>query len=218
MAGVCPIGKWPVQRLGAPTGHRKHGAGGPGSSNMRHQPRVFARRQLRLFIERDPNADHSALYQLPSLGGTPRQVLFDVDSPVSFSPDGKRLVFVRQSPESMTSSLMLANADGSGEQKLAALSFPSRFLQEGPVGLPTANGLSYRGPRRTIPTNTSSKRFPRIPESKKDWAPRSGRSSSAYVAARWLRNSLHAAEQQIFLYGGAVGSRLSRRKHPAHHQ
>jgi serine/threonine protein kinase len=96
------------------------------------------------FIERDPNADHSALYQLPSLGGTPRQVLFDVDSPVSFSPDGKRLVFVRQSPESMTSSLMLANADGSAEQKLAALSFPSSFSSGGPSWSPDGKRIAVQ--------------------------------------------------------------------------
>ncbi len=96
------------------------------------------------FIERDPNADHSALFQLPSLGGAPRQVLFDVDSPVSFSPDGKRLVFVRQSPESMTSSLMLANADGSAEQKLAALSFPSSFSSGGPGWSPDGKRIAVQ--------------------------------------------------------------------------
>jgi len=84
------------------------------------------------FVERDPNADHSALDQLPSLGGTPRQILFDVDSPISFSPDGKRLVFVRQSPENMTSSLVLANSDGSAESKLASLTFPAAYSSGGP--------------------------------------------------------------------------------------
>ena len=36
-----------------------------------------------------------ALYQVPVLGGTARKILDDVDSPVSFSTDGKRFVFVR---------------------------------------------------------------------------------------------------------------------------
>ncbi len=36
------------------------------------------------------------LYQVPSLGGTPRRILADVDSPISFSPDGKRFSFVRE--------------------------------------------------------------------------------------------------------------------------
>jgi serine/threonine protein kinase len=96
------------------------------------------------FVERDPDADHSALYQIPSLGGAPRQVLFDVDSPISFSPDGKRLVFVRQSPESMTSSVVLANADGSAEQKLATLSFPASFSSGGPGWSPDGKRIAVQ--------------------------------------------------------------------------
>jgi len=96
------------------------------------------------FVEKDPTADHSALYQLPSLGGAPRQILFDVDSPIGFSPDGKRLAFVRQSPENMTSSLMLANADGSAERKLAALNFPSSFSSGGPSWSPDGKRIAVQ--------------------------------------------------------------------------
>ena len=73
-------------------------------------------------------ANHSSLYQVPSLGGTPRQILFDVDSPIGFSPDGKRFVFVRQSPENMTSTLMVANADGNGARGIGKCD-ASRFLR-----------------------------------------------------------------------------------------
>src|ERR1700722_10744308 len=38
------------------------------------------------------------LFKVPSLGGTPSQILVDIDSPLSFSPDGKRFVFGRQAP------------------------------------------------------------------------------------------------------------------------
>jgi serine/threonine protein kinase/Tol biopolymer transport system component len=96
------------------------------------------------FVERDPNADHSALDQLPSLGGAPRQILFDVDSPISFSPDGKRLVFVRQSPENMTSSLVLANSDGSAERKLASLTFPSAYSSGGPSWSPDGKRIAVQ--------------------------------------------------------------------------
>ncbi len=37
----------------------------------------------------------NTLYQVPTLGGTPRKLIEDVDSTVSFSPDGKQFVFVR---------------------------------------------------------------------------------------------------------------------------
>jgi len=88
------------------------------------------------FIAREMKADHSNLYQVPSLGGTPRQVVFDVDSPISFSPNGKQFVFMRQSPETMTSTVMIANGDGSGERKLASLSYPASFAQSGPSWSP----------------------------------------------------------------------------------
>ncbi|MFY9611601.1 MAG: protein kinase [Blastocatellia bacterium] len=67
------------------------------------------------------------LYQVPVLGGTPRKLIDDVDSAITFSRDGKRLAFVRHS--SSESALILASADGSGEQKLVTYKQPDVFLQ-----------------------------------------------------------------------------------------
>ena len=96
------------------------------------------------FVEREPAVDHGALYQVPSLGGAPRRILFDVDSPISFSPDGKRFVFVRQSPEKMSSSLILANADGTAEQTLMKLNFPASFSSEGPSWSPDGKRVAVQ--------------------------------------------------------------------------
>ena len=63
--------------------------------------------------------------QVAKLGGATRKVLADVSSPVTFSPDGRRLAFVRSSPEE--DALMLANSDGTGEQKLAVVKSPQQF-------------------------------------------------------------------------------------------
>jgi Tol biopolymer transport system component len=65
------------------------------------------------------------LYQVPVLGGAPRRIMAGVTSPVTFSPDGKQLAFVR--PSSSESDLMVASIDGTGERKIATRRLPAYF-------------------------------------------------------------------------------------------
>ena len=88
------------------------------------------------FVKDEPSSKAGTLFQVPSIGGTPRQIISDVDSPVTFSPDGKRFAFVRQSPPARSSNLMIANADGSGAHSLASLYDPAYFSAEGPAWSP----------------------------------------------------------------------------------
>src|SRR5271154_5985921 len=78
----------------------------------------------------------STLFKVPSLGGTPSQILVDIDSPISFSPDGKRFVFVRQAPQLKTSSLLIASSDGTGEKSFLTLHDPALFSFQGPAWSP----------------------------------------------------------------------------------
>jgi eukaryotic-like serine/threonine-protein kinase len=65
----------------------------------------------------DPaNLNNVNLYSVPALGGASRQIVSDVDSPVSFSPDGKQMVFRRTIQDKGEDQLVIANADGSNEQ------------------------------------------------------------------------------------------------------
>jgi serine/threonine protein kinase len=74
------------------------------------------------------NYDPGSLYRIPILGGTPVKVLDKIDGPVTFSPDGKRLAFVRANyPTEDESALIVANADGTNEQSLANRKKPERF-------------------------------------------------------------------------------------------
>ena len=57
------------------------------------------------------------LFKVPSLGGDTTKLMEDVDSPVTMSPDDKRVAFIRGSPGEM--SITIANIDGTGETKLA---------------------------------------------------------------------------------------------------
>jgi serine/threonine protein kinase len=94
------------------------------------------------FVKQDESVGVGSLFQAPSLGGAPRQVIVDVDSPISFSPNGKRFVFVRQSNKTKTSYLMLANSDGTGEQILEVLTNPPRFSDNGPAWSPDGKRIA----------------------------------------------------------------------------
>jgi TolB protein len=74
------------------------------------------------------NLDAGTLYRIPALGGAPLKVLEKIDSPVSFSPDGKQFVFVRGNyPGPGETALVIANIDGSGERSFVVKKNPERF-------------------------------------------------------------------------------------------
>jgi eukaryotic-like serine/threonine-protein kinase len=69
-----------------------------------------------------------ALYQMPVLGGTAQKLVSDIDSVVTFSPDGKQVAFVRGSPAQGKVALLVANVDGTAERPVA-----TRRLTPGPL-------------------------------------------------------------------------------------
>ena len=60
------------------------------------------------------------LYAMPVFGGTPRQLIFNVDSPVSFEPNGNRVTYLRWSPERKDdfAEIHIADKDGGNDQVL----------------------------------------------------------------------------------------------------
>jgi serine/threonine protein kinase len=60
----------------------------------------------------------SSLYSAPVLGGTPHLIIKDVDSPITFSPDGQRFAYLRQDHDSPSFDLILAHSDGSPDHAL----------------------------------------------------------------------------------------------------
>lgn len=74
------------------------------------------------------------LFQIPVLGGEPKKLNSHVGSPVTFSPDGKRIAFVRTLQGERT--MIIANADGTGEQPLATTKNPNGFRDTGPAWSP----------------------------------------------------------------------------------
>src|SRR5580704_2722377 len=64
----------------------------------------------------------SSLYKMPVLGGNPQQIVRDIDTSISFSPDGKQFAFIRGIPDKGVFNLLVANADGSGQKVLISKS------------------------------------------------------------------------------------------------
>ena len=77
-----------------------------------------------------------ALYQIHLLGGAQKKLMDHLNSPVTFSPDGRQLAFVRIHPDQGEITLMLANADGTGVRKLAVRKLLDGFSQGGPAWSP----------------------------------------------------------------------------------
>jgi serine/threonine protein kinase len=72
------------------------------------------------------------LYRLVLLGGDPRPVADDVDSPVAFSPNGSQFVFRRTSALHQESALIVRSLENGQETVLATLKLPNAFYP-GPI-------------------------------------------------------------------------------------
>lgn len=72
------------------------------------------------YVARAYGSDVGTAYRIPLLGGTPTEVIDDVDTPVAVSPDGKQLAFVRNVPHKNERHLVIAGNNGKEERVLAA--------------------------------------------------------------------------------------------------
>jgi serine/threonine protein kinase/Tol biopolymer transport system component len=86
------------------------------------------------YVVYEKNSPLGIVYQIPALGGSPRKVTQDVDTPITFSTDGKRFAWIRNFPQSGETALFVANSDGSNEQKIASRQRPKRFTAGTPIG------------------------------------------------------------------------------------
>jgi serine/threonine protein kinase/Tol biopolymer transport system component len=92
------------------------------------------------YIRREQNAGH--LYQATKLGGSSRRLLSNVDSPITLSPDGQQIAFVRRNSSAGEYVLMIAQADGSGERRLAVRKHPDIFRLNGPSWSPNGKMIA----------------------------------------------------------------------------
>ena len=85
----------------------------------------------------DKDNPYGALFQVPALGGVPRKILSNIASPITFSPDGTRIAFIRNDNAATGEDhLIIANVDGSNERKLAVRKGTTFFPSSGPSWSP----------------------------------------------------------------------------------
>jgi Tol biopolymer transport system component len=83
------------------------------------------------YLARKPDTpNYRSLLQVPSLGGTPQERVFDVDSRVTFAPDGKQIAFWRGVPQKRETLLVVFDLEASKERSLATVAEPE--ITQGP--------------------------------------------------------------------------------------
>jgi len=103
------------------------------------------------FTRSDERRSLLTLFQVPVLGGAPRRLLENIDSPAGFSPDGAQFAFIRHSVAEDSDHLLVAQADGSGERTIATRraadghGFWASERDSGPVWSPDGRTLAVAG-------------------------------------------------------------------------
>lgn len=91
----------------------------------------------------------NTLYQIPTLGGTPKKLIEDVDSGVTFSPDGKRFAFTRHTSKDSEDIIFIGNTENSATESLigsrqAGFDFFSPYPAWSPDGAKILIGAGIR--------------------------------------------------------------------------
>jgi Tol biopolymer transport system component len=84
----------------------------------------------------EPNLSSRPLYQVPALGGAPRKIIENVSSPVTLSPDGTRLAFLRFSVPRGEIALVVRTPTGRAREQVAVRKSPNNFSSGGPSWSP----------------------------------------------------------------------------------
>ncbi|HET6668814.1 MAG TPA: protein kinase [Pyrinomonadaceae bacterium] len=79
------------------------------------------------YVATHRNSISSNLYAIPALGGSARKLISNVTSAVTLSPDGQNVAFIRNMADSGEDVVVVAEANGSNERKIAVRKLPNFF-------------------------------------------------------------------------------------------
>ena len=108
------------------------------------------------YVARDPSEEAGSVYRIPTFGGASVKVLSRVYDAISFSKDGGQIAFLRYDTNTSESSLLIADANGSTEQRLATRSGHEWFASRGAAWSPDSTlvacgaGDDRQSPQMTI--------------------------------------------------------------------
>ena len=88
-------------------------------SNFKYRGITFSRDTNYLYFTAGERSEAGSLYQVALPNGTPGKIKDGVDSPITFSPTGDRLAFVRLNRSKAEYYLIIAAVDGSEERSIA---------------------------------------------------------------------------------------------------
>jgi eukaryotic-like serine/threonine-protein kinase len=158
-----------------------------------------------LYFTRDTpdNGLVSRIYTMPVFGGTPRQIVVDVDSAPSLSPDGGRFAYLRWTPDrkDQYSEIHVADKDGSNDRLL----YTSNDKDEAPVWSPRGNEIAWIEVTGTTSAvvkilNTASKKMSTLAQ---PGGTTFDRKDEGYSDLAWLADGRHL----LILYSRAHSDR-----------
>jgi len=103
------------------------------------------------YLQLDPeHPGYRALFQIPALGGSPVKKVYDIDSPISFAPDGKHACFRRGVPTRHEEHLVALDLEDGTERVVATIPAPVA-IRSAPVWSPRGDRIAIAevDPRRT---------------------------------------------------------------------
>ena len=119
-----------------------------------------------VFGLKKPDDLPGALYAISTLGGVPKRLVGDIDSAPTYSPDGRRMAFLRSGfPADGATALMVAGADGTEAKPLLTVRLPDHvagIFFGGPAWSPDGKTIVTAMNRRASTTSDMRARLVQV--------------------------------------------------------